>query len=140
MEPRSQISPAHQGPKRSVETTAEGVSSRRILKKMPPLEPLDQERRYVMPHKSHVSVFTGFFCWALQANRLGKRNRKHVKMGRVSPNNPKGQRFTQYFSLGTSKDLIPRDRSGEPNIHRNRVIFLALLTAVVIYSLVWITR
>jgi len=107
---------------------------------MPPLQPLEEERRYVVPHKSHVSVFTGFFSWALRANRLGKRSRRQVKIGSVSNGTGKGQRFTQYFSLGTSKDLMPRDRSGEPNIHRNRLVFLALLTAVVIYSLIWITR
>lgn len=110
---------------------------------MPPLEPLAQERRYVVPHRSHVSVFTGLFSWALSVNRFGKKRRRQVKVGsihRSGQGQGKGQRFTNYFSLGTSKDLLPRDRSSEPNVHRNRLVFLVLLTVVVVYSLVWITR
>ena len=114
----------------------------RIVKKMPAWEPLEAERRYVQPHTSHVSVFTGFFSWAIRANRLGRNARRPVKLDSNRSTRervPEAGRFSSYFSLGTGRDLRPRDSGHELNIHRNRVLFLGLLTAVVMYTLVWMT-
>lgn len=123
----------------SSETRHEG----RLVKKMPAWEPLEEERRYVKIHASHVSVFTGFFSWALRVNRLGKYARRPVKLD--SPR-AKGEArrdtepFTSYFSLGTGRDPRPRDSGHELNIHRNRVVFWVLLSAALLYSLIWISR
>jgi hypothetical protein len=121
---------------------------RRILKKMPEMEPLAPDRRYVQPDVSHVSVFTGLFSWALRSNRLGKNAGRRVRLDsqsfgtdgfRAPTGKARGQaKFTNYFALGTEKDLRPRDSGHELNVHRNRVLFLGVLMAMVIYSLVWI--
>jgi len=110
---------------------------------MPAWEPLDTERRYVQPHTSHVSVFTGFFSWALRVNRLGKYPGRPVKLesrrGGPGISRSSGS-FSSYFSLGTERDLRPRDSGQDLNIHRNRVVFLAVLAGVMIYTLVWLTN
>jgi hypothetical protein len=122
----------------SVERDAAG----RIVKKLPVWEPLEQERRYVQPHVSHVSVFTGFFSWAVRANRLGKFARQPVKIQSFRRNGVGRSRpsLASYFSLGTAQDLRPRDAGEELHIRRNRMLFLGLLAAVVVYSLVWMAR
>lgn len=113
---------------------------------MPKEAPLRREQRYVQPDVAHVSVFTGLFSWALGQNKRGKK----LKMNRQSFG-PDGlqaptrdsrnhAQFTNYFALGTEKDLRPMDSGSHLNVHRNRLVFLLIVSAVVIYSLVWITR
>jgi len=113
---------------------------------MPQDVPLSREQRYVQPDVAHVSVFTGLFSWAIGQNKRGKK----VKINRQSFG-PDGlqaptrdsrtkAKFNNYFALGTEKDLRPMDMGSSLNVHRNRLIFLVILSAVIIYSLIWITR
>ncbi|MEX2606889.1 MAG: hypothetical protein WD708_06045 [Kiritimatiellia bacterium] len=133
-------------------TSAEpGVTpARRIVKTLKPLEPLAPEKRYVPIHSSHVSVFTGLFAWAIQQNRHGKRANRKITFNQQSfgpnglqaptPQSRTKARFNNYFALGTAKELRPVESGHHLNVHRNRLIFLTVLGAVVIYSLVWMTR
>ncbi|MDA3872870.1 MAG: hypothetical protein PF795_02790 [Kiritimatiellae bacterium] len=133
-------------------TSAESgaTSARRIVKTLKPLEPLAPEKRYVPIHSSHVSVFTGLFAWAIQQNRHGKRANRKVTFNQQSfgpnglqaptPQSRTKAQFNTYFALGTAKELRPIESGHHLNVHRNRLIFLTVLGAVVIYSLVWMTR
>ncbi len=125
-------------------------SARRIVKTLKPLEPLAPEKRYVPIHSSHVSVFTGLFAWAIQQNRYGKRAGRKVTFNQQSfgpnglqaptPQSRTKAQFNNYFALGTAKELRPIESGHHLNVHRNRLIFLGILGAVVIYSLVWMSR
>jgi len=134
-------------PSDSVQETG-GEPRRRIVKKMPAMEPLEPERRYVQPHQAHVSVFTGFVGWAFSQRKGRKPSGRRLKMNRSSFG-PDGlqaptvqsrdrAKFTNYFAFGTEKDLRPRDAGGPLNVHRNRVVFLSVLAVVVVYSLFWV--
>jgi len=121
----------------------------RIVKTIPPLAPLDQEKRYVQPHLAHVSVFTGLFAWALRQERLGNRaNRKFTLHSRTfgpdglqAPTQQAKTRatFSNYFVFGTQKDYRPMESGAPLNVHRNRILFLALLIGIVAYTLIWIS-
>lgn len=115
---------------------------------MPRDTPLKREQRYVQPDIAHVSVFTGLFGWALgQSKRTRNANKVKFNHQSFGPNGlqaPTSEsrtkaKFNNYFALGTEKDLRPTDRGAHLNIHRNRLIFLVVIAAVTIYSLVWIT-
>ncbi|MDF3130496.1 hypothetical protein P0Y35_14915 [Kiritimatiellaeota bacterium B1221] len=125
-------------------------TGRRIVKSMPRDVPLKREQRYVQPDVAHVSVFTGLFSWALGQNKRGKGSSSKVKLNHQSfgPNgiqaptsdSRKQAKFNNYFALGTEKDLRPKDSGSHLNIHRNRLVFLLILSVVIIYSLIWIVR
>lgn len=131
-------------------TTVPSSEPRRIVKKIPPLEPLAEEKRYVRTCQAHVSVFTGFFAWALRQDRFGKRAERRVKLQRRSfgpdgvqaPTQRDRKRavFTNYFALGTQKDLQPMELGDTPRVHRNRFLFLCCLIGIAVYTLVWISR
>lgn len=124
--------------------------SSRIYKTIPPLEPLKEDKRYVQVHHGHVSVFTGLFSWALRQERLGKRANKKFKLhsktfgpdGLQAPTHKAKTKatFNNYFVFGTQKDFKPMESDAPLNVHRNRILFLALLIGVVAYTLVWISR
>lgn len=117
------------------------------MKKFPVQEPLKEEKRYVTPQLAHVSVFTGLFSWAMQQNRSGKRGKKKPTLGSQtfgtdgirSPSTKDRNRatFSNYFSFGTQQDLKPMESDAPLNVHRNRLIFLAILAGVVIYTIFW---
>lgn len=125
-------------------------AGRRIVKTMPKDLPLKREQRYVQPDVAHVSVFTGLFSWAMGQNKRGRNGGNKVRLNRQSfgPDGlqaPTGAKRTQaqfnnYFALGTEKDLKPLDSGHQLNVHRNRLIFLVILAALIIYSLLWIAR
>ena len=97
---------------------------------------------------AHVSVFTGLFGWAMQQNRRGKRGKKGPTLGAGSfgpdglhaPSKRDRNRatFSNYFSFGTQQDLRPLESDAPHHVHRNRLIFLALLAGIVVYSIFWI--
>lgn len=117
---------------------------------MPKDLPLKREQRYVQPDVAHVSVFTGLFSWALGEGKRGKNSGRKIKLNRQSfgPDGlqaPTGAQRTQakfnnYFALGTGKDLKPMHTGHQLNVHRNRLVFLLILSALIIYSLLWISR
>jgi hypothetical protein len=122
---------------------------RRIVKTIPPMEPLHQDKRYVQIHHAHVSVFTGLFSWALNQDRLGKRARKKFKLhsGTFGPDGLQAPTiqaktkatFNNYFTFGTQKDYKPMDSDAPLNVHRNRILFLGILIGLVAYTLIWIS-
>lgn len=122
---------------------------RRILKTMPKDAPLTRERRYVQPDVAHVSVFTGLFGWAFgQSKRQRSANKVKLNSQSFGPNGIQAPtsasrtkaKFTNYFALGTEKDLRPTDRGAHLTVHRNRLIFLIVVAVVIVYSLIWMTR
>lgn len=134
----------------SPDTGYQRDSQNRIIKTMPPLQPLQEEKRYSPTHHAHVSVFTGLFTWALRQDRLGKRANPKVKIhsrsfgpdGVQAPTHREKTRatFTNYFTFGTQKDLRPLTSDNASNVFRNRVLFLGILCGLIVYTLVWISR
>ncbi|WFB35016.1 hypothetical protein P3T73_12685 [Kiritimatiellota bacterium B12222] len=127
---------------------ASSVGSRRIVKTLPRDIPLKPEQRYVQPEVAHVSVFTGLFSWAFsqkkgkQGGRVKLNRQSYAPDGIQAPTSASRTqaKFNNYFALGTEKDLRPKEKSSHLNVHRNRLLFLVFVAAVIIYSLVWITR
>lgn len=121
----------------------------RIVKTIPPLEPLHKEKRYVQTHLAHVSVFTGLFAWALRQDKLGKRANKKFKLhsgtfgpdGLQAPNHQAKTKasFNNYFVFGTQKDFKPMESDAPLNVHRNRLLFLTVLIVLSAYTLAWIS-
>lgn len=120
------------------------------MKTIPPLEPLKAEDRYVPIHHAHVSVFTGLFAWAMQQDKRGKKGQRKVTLharsfapdGLQAPTQRDKTKatFNNYFALGTQRDLKPMESDAPLNVHRNRILFLAILSGIAIYTLIWISR
>lgn len=115
------------------------AGKRRVIKARP-LEPLPPERKYVEPAAARAGLSLGLFSW------VHRRTRVKVDRGCLPPDGlraPTHQaqqqaRFQGYFELRGAGKLHFPDPSREFTIHRNRVIFLGLLLAAVVYGLYWI--
>jgi hypothetical protein len=107
------------------------------------LDPLPPARRYVQPAVSHVSVFTGLFAWAIRANHRGPSRRVRVARGSFGPDGltaptecARGRfKFKNYFEFGAGRTLHLFGDQGLIPVHRNRAVFVLLLLAAVLYSL-----
>jgi len=104
------------------------------------MEPLAPERRYVPPDAARAGLATGLFSW------VSRRARVKVGRGCFTPDGLRAPtlrhrqqaRFNEYFELRGAGKISFSDPSRELTIHRNRIIFLGILIAVVAYCFYWI--
>ena len=142
----AQKSPHNLTPEQTdISSAAVAAQKRRVVR---PREdrPLDADRKYVDPDVARSAVTYDLFTWATKHNRPKdnepRRMRVHVPgeateltRAQIVRNR---QRLQNYFEFGAGSRIKARSGAFELNVHRNRVVFILILTGLLLYSLSWL--
>ena len=103
--------------------------------------------KFLEPEAARSAVTYDLFTWATKHNRREPVQHRKIKV----PHSVMGgdrltsreqarshQRLQNYFEFGAGRGMKAKSGSFELNVYRNRIIFVLIVCALVLYSLSWL--